>query len=44
MNNKRIYESPEMEVIEIAAADLLDESSATGENYNGDLDLPWDNL
>ena len=44
MKNKRLYESPELEVITLTLSDLLSESPADEEEYNGKIELPWDNL
>ena len=44
MKNKKIYESPEVEVLEISLSDLLNDSPADEEDYDGKIELPWDNL
>ena len=44
MKNKKLYESPEVEVLEISLSDLLSDSPADEEEHNGKIELPWDNL
>ena len=44
MENKKFYESPEVEVLEISISDLLSDSPADEEEYNGKIELPWDEI
>ena len=44
MKNKKFYESPEVEVLEISISDLLSDSPADEEEYNGKIELPWDEI